>query len=179
MTILTKYDSSNIIMTVQPKYDQFEHNHYSKNRMIAWTKSRLAITWQLEQNKITLRTKNDSPNKMVASLETTGRKIRWQFEQNKMTIRTNIMTGRMMETEQPLYYHLHVWTIIILSIITSVVSKVLLKLCIVHANQQPVTFIFIIDPNLFTWNSSLSLLMICAVWHWTMCCPCTYWYGAL
>ena len=86
-----------------------------------------------------------------------------------------------METEQPLYYHMHVGTI------TSYLSLILCgqlgssnqSALFILSYQQPVTYTFIIDPSIFTYDSALSHFVMCTVLHGTMWCPSTYRHSAL
>ena len=83
-----------------------------------------------------------------------------------------------METEQPLYYHMHVGTstsYLSLTLCGQLGSSNQSALCY----QQPVTYTFIIDPSVFTYDSALSHFVMCAVLHGTMWCPSTYRYSAL
>ena len=83
-----------------------------------------------------------------------------------------------METEQPLYYHLHVGTIIFYLSLT---------LCGQLGSINP-SVVFMLASNLSLTLSLLSpvslrmihlYLFVRSVLHWTMWCPSTYWYDAL
>ena len=69
---------------------------------------------------------------------------------------------KTMETEQPLYYHMHVGTITVylsLALCGQLGSSNQSSLFIL-SYQQPVTYTFIIDLSVFTYDSSLSFLVI-------------------
>ena len=88
-----------------------------------------------------------------------------------------------METEQPLYYQMHVGTIIFYLSLTlcGQLGSSNQSALFILSYQELVTYIFIIDLSVFTYNSALSSLVIimCEVLHRTMWCPSTYGYGAL
>ena len=68
-----------------------------------------------------------------------------------------------MEIEQPLYYHMHVGTVtfyLSLTLCGQLGSSNQSALFIL-SYQQSVTYTFIIDPSVFTYDSALSFPVIC------------------
>ena len=68
-----------------------------------------------------------------------------------------------METEQPLYYHMHVETTIFFNSICCqlVICSSNKSALFILIYRETATHIFIIDPSLFTYDSALSFLVIC------------------
>ena len=90
---------------------------------------------------------------------------------------------KTMETEQPLYYHMHVGTITYyLSIpLCGQLGSSNHSALFILTNDLSLTCTFIIDPSFFTCDSALSFLVICmqCYIYRTMWCPSTYGYSAL
>ena len=84
-----------------------------------------------------------------------------------------------METEQPLYYHMHVGTSYLSLTLGGQLGSSNQSALFILSYQQPVIYTFIIDPSVFTYGSALSHFVMCAVLHGTMWCPNTYRYSAL
>ena len=67
-----------------------------------------------------------------------------------------------MEIEQPLYYHMHVGTIHFYLPLTlcGQLGSSDQSVLVILSYQQPVTYTFIIDPSVFTYDSALSFPVI-------------------